>query len=297
MERSFTPEAFAAEAASVGVAKAVHIEVMPVPDGVAEAEAVEAAVREGVAPVVAQVASCNLAADDARQQLQVLKARAPSVVGIRYILDYAGPFGEAPATHVALSRHNGGSGVDFLRDPAWAHRFEGGFAALADFGLRFDLQCSPAQLDAAAALIGRHPAVPVVLNHLGKPRLGSGPAADAAELAVWRRGVAKLAALPNAYAKLSMLGYAVPRWTEGGDREVLIASLVRETIDAFGPHRCMFASNWWCNGHMANSDGRDDCDISMLGIWQRYFSWVEGKYSEAEIRRLTAGTAEEFYGI
>ena len=47
---------------------------------------------------------------------------------------------------------------------------------------------------------------------------------------------------------------------------------------------------------MANADGRDDVDISMGDLWRRYHTWV-GRYSDDEVRRLFAGTAEEFYGI
>ena len=48
---------------------------------------------------------------------------------------------------------------------------------------------------------------------------------------------------------------------------------------------------------MANADGRDDVDISMGDLWRRYHEWVDGRYSDDEVRRLFAGTAEEFYGI
>ena len=48
---------------------------------------------------------------------------------------------------------------------------------------------------------------------------------------------------------------------------------------------------------MANSDGRDQDDISMKDLWARYFSWVEGKYTSEQIEKLFAGSAEAFYGI
>merc|ERR1712222_273513 len=122
-------------------------------------------------------------------------------------------------------------------------------------GLRFDLQCAPEQLLAAAEIITRHPDVPVVLDHLGKPRLGSGDeATDAAELEVWRRGMQKLAALDHVFVKLSMLGYSVPGWAGDMAKEMLLSSLVVEVIDLFSPRRWMFSTNWWANGAMSNSD-------------------------------------------
>ena len=51
------------------------------------------------------------------------------------------------------------------------------------------------------------------------------------------------------------------------------------------------------NGAMANADGRDEVPISMVELWRRYLSWVEGRYSDEEVRQLFAGTAEQFYGI
>ena len=99
------------------------------------------------------------------------------------------------------------------------------------------------------------------------------------------------------YVKLSMLGFCVPGWAADAEKEVLISSLVLEVIDLFGPQRCMFSTNWWVNGVMANADGKDEVDISMADLWRRYLSWVQGRYSEAEVRRLVAGSAEEFYGI
>ena len=345
---------FAAEVAAmrrdgIDLTKAVHMECMPT-DPLAEAEYVEAVIAAGSesaeadAPFRAIVASCDLSAPDAADRLDVIQERCPSVVGIRYVVDYDGPFTTctggtgkeeappSPKTHFFVSRHgpdgsyddHGGlAGVDFLRDPSLASQFEAGFGALAERGLTFDLQCAPEQLEAAAAMVGRHPGVKVVVDHLGKPRFSStgddggdgggdgggdeAGAADAAELQVWREGMDQMAALPNVYVKLSMLGYAVPGWAAtattagdtagggGGDDEsegeldgggagaareaarearVLVdlgfehkwrvpAALVLETIDRFGPERCMFSTNWYANGRSG-----------VCGVWGGV--WVGG---------------------
>ena len=99
-------------------------------------------------------------------RLRALKAACPHLVGIRYVVDFDGPFGGDNATHLFVSRHGdggtpfgGGTGVDFLRDATHAAAFERGFAHLAPLHLTFDLQCAPSQLQAAAALISRHPKV------------------------------------------------------------------------------------------------------------------------------------------
>jgi len=253
----YTAEQFVADAAGLPIDKAVHMEIIPT-SPLGEAEYVERLIAEKRTPAAGIVAACDLSADDADAQLRTLKARVPHLVGIRYMVDYDGPFGEAPATHVAVSRHGAdgapakagaGAGVDFLRDAAVAPKFEAGYARLAEHGLRFDLQCAPAQLEAAAALIGRHPGVPVVVDHLGKPRLSDDAtlvltddaatdvrvqaASDAAELATWRRGMKAVAAHEHACVKLSMLGYAVPGWAKDAAKEALVESLVHE---ASPPH-------------------------------------------------------------
>ena len=122
--------------------------------GLEEAQFVESIIASGECKVGAIVAGCNLADGDAADQLEALGATCPHVRGIRYILDYDGPYDAGKnATHVACSRH----GLDYLRDPIASKDFERGFALLADRGLSFDLQCVPIQLPAAAALCSRHP--------------------------------------------------------------------------------------------------------------------------------------------
>lgn len=302
----YTPEQLEADMGDLQISKAVHVECIA-SSGLGEAEYVEQLIATNRTPTKGIVAGCDLSADDVDAELRNLKERAPHVVGIRHILDYDGPFGDAPATHVATTRHLadgtpapgilGGPGVDFLRHPEAGRKFEAGYALLAKHGLRFDLQCAPAQLDAAAALIARHPDVPVVLDHLAKPRLGGDMAADTEELVKWRRGMTQMAAMKNVYVKLSMLGYAVPGWVDDVEKEALISSLVCEVIDLFGPKRCMFSANWWSGGVMANSDGRDKCDISMTDLWQRYHKWVKERYTDDDLRSLFAESAETFYGI
>ena len=302
----YTPTKFVEDCAGLTITKAVHVECAPV-DPLGEAQGIEAVITSKQTSCVGIVAACNLAAPDAADQLKTLKERCAHVVGIRYVVDFAGPFGEAPATHVFVSRHGeggkldalgSGKGVDFLRDPAYATAFEAGFAALGEVGLTFDLQCAPEQLVAAAEMIGRHPSVRVVIDHLGKPRLGNDDAAmDESELATWRAGMTKMAALPNVFVKLSMLGYIVPGWVADPSKEAQISALVLETVDRFGADRCMFSTNWWSAGAMANSDGRDSVAVSMKEMWSRYHAWVKDRYSAEHVERLFAGTAEEFYRI
>ena len=58
----------------------------------------------------------------------------------------------------------------------------------------------------------------------------------------------------------------------------------------------MFSANWWANGAMSNSDGRDDVDVTMVELYRRYHAWVS-HLPNADVARLFAGTAAEFYRI
>ena len=152
----YSAEQYAADSGALPIAKTVHVEAMA-DDGAAEAAHVDGLVRGSDAcKVAAIVANCNLAAPDAEEQLVKIKAASALVRGIRQILDYDGPFDGACPTHIACRDHD----TDYLRDPAASPAFERGYRLLAKHQLSFDLQCCPAQMEAAAALISRHAEVP-----------------------------------------------------------------------------------------------------------------------------------------
>ncbi|MET7946443.1 amidohydrolase family protein [Micromonospora sp. NPDC005324] len=122
-------------------------------------------------------------------------------------------------------------------DPAYLDRpdVRRGIAAVGAAGLVFDLLVRQHQLPMAARLTRDLPEVNFVLDHLGKPALGS------SEMAEWSRGLRSLAASPNTTAKLSGLVTEVPlpHWTSGDLRPA-----VEDALDAFGPDRLMFGSDW-----------------------------------------------------
>ena len=289
------PEAYAKEIASLGVTGSVHVEAVPA-DGAAEAQWVNSLIAAGRAPTVkAIVAGVDLGAPEVEKLLE-RAAAVPRVVGIRWILD---DFREG-----APARVPGSTEADYLLDkPAGAAaRFEAGFKLLAKFGLRFDLQCGPRELEAAARLCARHPDVPVVVDHLGKPKglRGDGSSADAKELAWWRTGLAMVAhAGPHTYVKLSMLGFAVPGWYGDAKKEAFVRALVLDVIRLFGAHRCMFASNWHMHAAMSNSDTADaraDACPGMGALYAKFQAWVAHLPTD-EQHALFSGTARAFYRI
>ena len=199
------------DAGPVVVAKAVHVEAFPT-DGVAEVEHVGALADKAPRGLPrAIVANADLASPDIGVILARLAAM-PRVRGIRH----------------AINRFD--ETRDLLRDDAWRD----GLGLLAGHGLSFDLQVSPARMDEAADLIARHPGLAVALNHAGWPRERGFQAWRG-----WRSGLRRLAALPNVWVKISGFGMFEPAWTTES-----IRPYVYEALDAFGPGRAMFASNF-----------------------------------------------------
>ena len=139
--------------------------------------------------------------------------------GIRYMLNY----GDEP-THKFAPRDG------LMQDAGWLS----GFRLLAKFGLSFDCQVWPWQLQDAARLAADNGDIPFILNHTGMPLRR-----DADGIAEWRDGMKALAANGNASAKISGLGMVDRQWN--AER---IKPFVLDTIEAFGTDRCMFASNF-----------------------------------------------------
>ncbi|MDG4809648.1 amidohydrolase family protein [Micromonospora sp. WMMD1120] len=122
-------------------------------------------------------------------------------------------------------------------DPAYLDRpdVRRGIAAVGAAGLAFDLLVRHHQLPAAIRLVRDLPHVRFVLDHLGKPPLGpAGPGG-------WTRDLLAFAAEPNTTAKLSGLVTEVSGapWTPAALRPA-----VEHALDAFGPRRLMFGSDW-----------------------------------------------------
>jgi len=295
----FPPEKYTEAKGALKISRSVHIEAMP-DEGVKEVAWVASLMAAGRCPTVkAIVAKCDLSQEDAGEVLDALIAAAPGKVrGIRYILDYDGPFGEDNGTHPQVSIH----GLDYLRTlgkSGPAEAFERGFALLAGRGLSFDLQCAPAQLSYAAGLAGRHPKTKVAICHCGKVRHLTGRQGDNNKIATWREGMTLLAQLPNVYCKISMIGFCVPGWSAHPHQERRAMGLLSEILSLFGPRRCMVASNWHGTGAAANADGADETEITMTQFYAAVKKWADGplRLSAEDQSWLFAKTARDFYRL
>jgi L-fuconolactonase len=122
-------------------------------------------------------------------------------------------------------------------DPDWLSRPDvlRGLAAIAEAGLVYDLVITAGQLAAAARAAAAAPGLRFVLDHLGKPPIASGRTEP------WAADLRRLAALPNTVGKLSGLVTEADwdRW-----RVTDLRPYTDVALDAFGPDRLMFGSDW-----------------------------------------------------
>ncbi|WNI14809.1 amidohydrolase family protein [Actinacidiphila sp. ITFR-21] len=94
---------------------------------------------------------------------------------------------------------------------------------------------TPARLTAAVATAQALPEVEFVLDHGGKPPIAAGGREP------WAGLIGALAALPNVSCKLSGL-VTEADWKSWRPRDVL--PYARQLLDAFGPDRALFGSDW-----------------------------------------------------
>jgi predicted TIM-barrel fold metal-dependent hydrolase len=159
-----------------------------------------------------------------------------------------------------------------LDDPAVVR----GIAALATFDISIEVMTSHEHFDQLLALARQHVATTIVLGHAGLP-----VARDDDYRRAWSAGLDKLATAPNIVCKVSALGGADPSWTTASLRPWVLGCL-----DAFGPDRCMFASNWPVDSLFSTYD---DLVAAYVEITQ--------ELATHERRAFFQGTAERVYRI
>ncbi|MEU0384604.1 amidohydrolase family protein [Streptomyces chartreusis] len=210
IRRDFTVADLAAEARAAGVDRTVLVQTVTVPEETPEFLAL-AAGHELIAGVVGWT---DLTRPDVADEL----ARLRELPGGRYLKGI---------------RHQ----VQGEPDPEWLLRpdVRRGLTAVADAGLVYDLVVLPRQLPACTEAAASLPQLTFVLDHLGKPPIASGA------LEPWASGLRALAALPHTVCKLSgMVTEAdLASWTIDDLRPY--ADVV---LEAFGPDRLMFGSDW-----------------------------------------------------
>ncbi len=164
-------------------------------------------------------------------------------------------------------------------DPEWLLRPDvlRGLAAVAEAGLAYDLLTLPPQLPAAVACAAALPQLRFVLDHCSKPLVATG------EVEPWASDLRALAALPNVACKLSGLV------TEADWGSWTVADLkpyADVVLDAFGPGRVAFGSDWpVCTVAASYAEVVAAAEELTAGL------------SEPERDEVFGGTARRVYGL
>jgi len=153
----------------------------------------------------------------------------PSVAAVLASLR-AGPGGK----HLVGVRHQ----VHDEPDEQWLLKKEvqRGIEAVGVAGLVYDLLVRTRELPAALEVVRRLPQVRFVIDHIGKPRIASGPVDEE-----WEHAMAPFGECANVTCKLSGMVTEASwfAWTPGD-----LEPYVRRALGWFGPQRCMFGSDW-----------------------------------------------------
>lgn len=122
-------------------------------------------------------------------------------------------------------------------DPEWLIRPDvmSGLAALAEAGLTFDLLVRSRELPAATQVARQLPGLRFVVDHIAKPPIATG------QLDPWRSLIGDIAALPNVVCKVSGL-VTEADWEDWKPADLI--PYVAAVVDAFGPDRLMYGSDW-----------------------------------------------------
>ena len=113
--------------------------------------------------------------------------------------------------------------------------FNRGIALLTRFGLGYDILIFERHLPQTIEFVDRHPDQIFILDHFAKPRIKD------RILEPWKTNMTELARRHNVYCKLSGLVTEAnwSTWTENDLRPY-----VDVVLEAFGPRRIMFGSDW-----------------------------------------------------
>jgi len=162
---------------------------------------------------------------------------------------------------------------ELMLNPVWRR----GFAELAPRNLVFDLFCNSTQLLPEAVDLARSfPDTQIVVEHTGTPF-------DRGEegLQAWRDGITAMAGQENVALKLCGMGMSDHDWTVDSIRPFILGA-----IEAFGPDRCMVATNTPADLLYSSFEEIVDALRRLLA-----------DFSPAEREAMLSGTATRVYRI
>ena len=195
----------------------------------------------------------DLASEECEQQVEQFAAH-PKFVGVRHVTQ------DEPDD-------------DFIIRPDVIR----GLRILEKHQVPFDLLFFVKHLHHAEFLGKALPDLPMVIDHLSKPEIKS------SNIDAWATQLRKAAAFPNIYCKLSGM-VTEADWKNWKPAD--LKPYVEVALEAFGPNRCMYGSDW------------PVCELAAT-YEQVYQSLVEvlGPISESERQAIFGGTATTFYKL
>ena len=165
-----------------------------------------------------------------------------------------------------------------IDDPEWILRrdVDAQLGVIEKLGLRFDALVKPPQLPALAQMIERHPDLPIVIDHGGKPAIVD------RDWEPWASEIAGLADHPHVACKLSgLVTEAGPEWSPHA-----LGAYVDHLLECFGPTRLLWGSDW----PVVNLAGG-------YHRWARASEQLLARLSDADRSAIFGDNARRFYGL
>lgn len=197
----------------------------------------------------------------------------------------------SPNFEAYISRYNGNpyvKGVRQILHPPSAPRglclrpqFVKSIQYLGDIGMRYDLCLRPAELMDGVKLVDQCPKTRFVLDHCGNAELDWPRSSQ--QRRTWERGITELSKRRNVICKISGIIKTVPK---GANKAHALQPYVNHCLEAFGPNRVMFASDW------------PVCTLGApLREWVASLWWIVRNESAADKRKLFHDNARRFYDL
>jgi L-fuconolactonase len=155
--------------------------------------------------------------------------------------------------------------------------FVRGLGAIGKLGYTYDILVSPSHLETVEKLLEHFDNQYFVVDHIAKPYIRSG------EIREWERDIRRVACFPNVYCKVSGLvtEASLTDWKPGD-----IFPYLEVVLDAFGPGRLMYGSDWPVCLLAASYERQ-------LEVVESFFS----RLSPGERERITGLNAIDFYQL
>jgi L-fuconolactonase len=155
--------------------------------------------------------------------------------------------------------------------------FNRGVSTLRGFDLAYDILILERHLPHAIEFVDLHPDQVFIVDHIAKPRIRD------SVISPWREHIRSLAQRPNVYCKLSGM-VTEASWSTWTEKQ--LEPYFDTVLDAFGPGRLMFGSDW------------PVCLLATsYGAWFETVSkWIVS-LTECERNDILGGTAARAYRI